>query len=61
MNKASKYLLIIILVLTYCSTNQKIVIDNRYKITKVPKWKTEFVPADSANQLIIKLNNYEKV
>jgi hypothetical protein len=60
MNKASKYLLIIILVLTYCSTNQKIVIDNRYKITKAPKWKTEFASADSGSGLIIQLNKDKK-
>lgn len=46
--------------ITYCSTNQKIVIDNRYKITKAPKWKTEFVPTDSGSGLIIQLNKDKK-
>lgn len=56
MNKASKYLLIIILFITYCSTNQKIVIDNRYKITQAPKWETDFIPADSESGIIVELN-----
>jgi hypothetical protein len=36
-----------------CSTNQKIVIDNRYKISKAPKWETDFLSTDSGSGMII--------
>ena len=56
MKKVSNYFLILLLATTYCSTNQKIIVDNRYKITKAPKWKDEYVSADSGSGLIIQLN-----